>query len=1043
MPGVTELDADSILYYLKLSCKAGILRKANITNLGKKGNDNAEPKGLLGYQEATTELYKDFNDKVDKYIDTGFPLADDSPVNNVKYKDIMYLGFDIYGQSQTLIDNSQRNVVVWSNCTSRDKYTQSYDTVEFLAAVTRNTSADCTKVTESGELSREATKAMKEEKAMDILDRIDVMLDNPISTFVRLVAGFLQWIHTGLSEGTLGSLFYITNEDIQRWCGNLPMNLFLFSLALFCIKLAWLALKYLFTKEIPTWKVFKTYIVTACMIAIPVALLSWVQIGIKYISDTMMSDSIVKLESVYLNSQLESSTELAEVSEETEDSSVEYFIEHFQRKNMAKVAIQVLDNDVTVNKKTTNPNEGKVYGFTYETLDLRTIPDIFQKIAKENAENTSDTDSKLYSRVYNGDNFCTVLYEHYDESIFYYFLDYYINQWCLLNGKYNYYDASSPSWTTTMQSEMVSSNETFRNYYKKRVILYGPSAGLGSMARKLDDVFGLGTLFYVDGHKPVDRGFLYPLEIFDNHVREASRTGLYAGVLKATEQNPKPTAYGIADTTYAICKNPVWNAYKQSSKFEEDDYGVKIKYLSGDKYKGDYATTNDKRSAEATLGYGPIALQERALAFSKSNTVSKGTNPIVMSNQVIASEALFTANEIDTKYATSLEQNLWRVNENIYESVQEYFDCTSENMSDYTDIVMLAAISTFEFNKKFGTVLKINPDFKFLNVKSGQTYFSAEGESTSLLIKGTSMEPISFDKAELDLDTILQAIYCNTAEIAETDMEEIMYILGDNGFGILCCIILIVAEILLTAFTFLRMIHLIILLVLATIICCYSYGWKKDLSNKAWLGCLAQVAYLLVSHMILIFCMSITIKNEFPTGAGYDILISLILFIGSFLALVVETIVMLFLVNNIRDLGGSVVMSKLQELRSKINGKLDGSLDSDSTELNSESTESFGNDDDEEIQEQSNGTGAELDASVTQADKVRGNTGNINAGSVNAESINAESSNSGGSSGGLGGSSDISKAVDVAKSMQSPTADTDSAKTGESKNDFGDISFED
>lgn len=941
LPTVPNLDADTILMHLRFCCKSGILRKSNITNLGRKSSSTKEAKGFAGYHEASKKLIKNANKKVKDYIESGFDLANDSPVNGIKWKNIWAMGLDIYGTYDALLAQSARTVVVYDTCTGKSHKLDQYDTVEFFMAVAKNTSSAKTKVTEGGELSQEAKDALKEEKSTGILDRVYDMLCNPVKTFVKMVSGFLQWLHTGLSNGNLASFFYITDDDVSNWLGKMPYILFMVTIAILAIRIGLASMKFIFNKEYNFKELTKDFIGSACLVSIPIICLSTMRSGIGVISDKGMNDSVIKIESVYLNKQLNASMQIKNDAKETGNTSTMYFIEHFQAKRTAEVGIDVLCTSKEVKKKKINPNEGKTSKFEYEVFNIQNLPSVFNNIAEENAQtsDSGDESAKYYAKTYDGQKFCTVFHDYYKQSVFFYFLDYYFNEWCLLNGKNSYYYETNPDWAMTMQNEMCVSKDSFRNLYSKRAVVYGPSAGLTSSEKCLDDIFGLGQLFYKDGSKPETRGYYLPIEIFDDKMKDVS-----------CATNLKLEDAKSSDTTFENSSTDLWNGYKHGSYFIDNAYSVKNKDADEESEENLEAQGDSKR----TMAYGPYALAKRADKFNaKSESVK-------MKPQVIASEAIFEANDIDKKYATDLELALWEINNEIYSDTMDYFNQSTGEVNDYTDAVMLAAISTFKFNEKFGKSYNLNDSFDL--------------SSSNYVFKVTeNIKPISFSKELLDMDVIMKAIYAGDDEVKEE--YDLMYYLGNDGFGIVAAIILIVAEVFIIAYIIVRMIHLVIMYVLTTTVCTFQYSLKQNKGNKAWLGVLAQAVYFLAAHGVLIFMVNTAVCNDFNRGGMTNVLMSLLLLFGAIFAMSIEIRVMLFLVMNLYDLGGSIIADKVNSAMAQISGAIKGRLNGDTrsnkVNMHADEVKSYGNDDDAEIKQNSGGN-SELVESVEQADRVRG-----------------------------------------------------------------------
>ena len=482
-----------------------------------------------------------------------------------------------------------------------------------------------------------------------------------------------------------------------------------------------------------------------------------------------------------------------------------------------------------------------------------------------------------------------------------------------------------------MEEELVVSKNTFRNYYNRRAIVYGPSAGLTGDKRYVDDIFGLGMLFYCGNEGKGDKKF--PIQIYDTKIGSAI--------------NKEGRA---EDNTNVNSSTDLWNAYKHGSYFVDKDF---IKKAKKDE-EGD--NVEELGNQKYTMAYGPAVLKNRAEKAAKAGV------GLFKKNQLVASEAVFEANGIDRKWSTSLERTLWEVNSDIYTDVMDYFDSSPSDTCDFTDIVMLASISTFRFNNKFGQYFGLNDNIKF------------DGSSNGYILKlSDKVKPISFDKEKLDMDVIMKAIYAGDKEVKEE--YDMMYYLGMDTFGVVSAIILIVAEIFIVAYVITRMVHLVVVYLLSTVVCAFSYGCKREFSNKAWLGTLVQAVYFLAAHAVLIFMLNLSVCNDMPRNGWTSLLFSLLILLGAGFSMAIELKVMMFLITNIRDLGGQIAADKLNAMASKIKGVFEGNLNGDvkarDIKVNGDNVQSYGNDDDDEVKRNRAGSN-ELADIVEQADKVRG-----------------------------------------------------------------------
>lgn len=942
---ITELDASTILQVLQFHCKMGILRKANLFPWGNDGSKDAKDiSGIKGYQAETTKLlknlYKD-GKGLYKYIPEDakdeFKFDKDSPSTKVKAKNIVYIGLPVYSNSD-LTKNTTATVVVYPNCL-KGTTTEKYNKLEKLCSIMHNTSEDTTSITEVGQLSSKSKQAMKEEKAVDILDRVYELLTHPISSFIKMFSGFLQWIHTGLAEGTLESFFYITDENVESWMSNLPFILLIASILVLISSLVISTFKYIFNKDNTFGALVLKFFKCGALVVMPTILLMSMRNLVTSITDNGMSDSLIKIEAVYLNKSIEKAAEVEKNVAESKTQNTEYFREVFTKKRSAKVSIDIVDTETTVSKSSkTKVNAGRTNNYLYDTYNVYNISTDLSDMAAANVELATTESGEAKNKnnkalVYSGKRFDTVFQDAYDASVFFYFLDYYMNQWILLNGKYDVYVSSDANWGSKMISDMAGVKDTFRNYYKKRSVLYGPNSG-SKTSKVLDDIFGLGMMFYVPyddkGTKstPESRGYWYPIEVFDSTMVEKKGT--------ATNNS----------STYS----DLWNGYKHSALFMDDKFDTKTYKVTNRKSR------NKQGSCKHLMGYDKKVLEARA------SKVNKAVSTAELKTQVIASEAFFEAENIPKKYATTLEKALWSVNSQIYADVQDYFKQNIGEVSDFTDVVMLAGISTFRFNQKFGKSASFNED---VELRAGKAY---------ALSITSQIKPVSFNKNDLDMDVIIKAIYAGNKEASEE--YDIMYYLGSDAWGLIAGLILVVAEIFMAVYIVIRMLHVVIVFVLSTVVCWVTYAVKKDTRNKAWLGILAQVVILGVAHAIMIWMMNMAVCNDLERGGFTFVLLSLLLLLGSVIGIALEIMVMLFLIKNVKDMGGQVVADMVKaasaKLKGAFNGLFKGRMKSNKVEVHGDSVDSYGNDDDAEVRNRKSAGDPDLAEAQEQADKVRG-----------------------------------------------------------------------
>lgn len=751
---------------------------------------------------------------------------------------VVYLGIILDGEANKNLKMMDRDIKIYPfsylSGTVEQSVTINYQ--DLLFSIFRNTNSNNQKLQDLAELSEDVKNELKEVKIMEILNRIYYKQLNPITTISKYIAGLLQSWHMSLSSGNLSSLFYIEKDNMGNWFDRLAIICFTLALIVLTIRTCILLLKSITSKDITFVGVVKATVIAAVLALCPVILLTLMTNGVKYLSDHGMDTASLKYGAVSLEAELQ---EKAETKDTIGNEELMYFIENFSAK---------YENLIEMKTMTDEP-------YLYDTLKLS---DVTNKI------NGAPQDKK-----YTGTEFVCALEEYYDQSIFYYFLDYYLN---LYVSKRPSLSLSDDNWQEELQDSMYNTRGTMESVFSSKNFIYGDTAELAPSKQVVDDVFGLGMLFYVDDSNPEDRGFSYPIEIFDSTYHN-------------TDYLAEP------DNTYWSCilNNDVFYKYNQEE--------VKNTLIRA-----------GKSESEATVISNMPVYNRKVLEnyrnIIKSDITAIGqieVNPIV-----ISSERISKVYNVPVANFTPLEQKIWKVNNNIFDSVNKYFNLHVDNIHDYTDVVQLAAISTYEFNKVFGV--------------SGDLFDRAQ------------VEPISIEKSSLTLDTVFKAIFNNNNRNVATSYD-LMYELTLNQNGILTAIVLLITEVVLSIYTFVRMVHLIQIYIMATISCSFAYGWRRNLQNKAWLGLLWQIVYFLGTHSILIFILNLFSNQPLGENAFVFFFLAVGLLVVSVIAVVIEISMIMFVLKHWRDLGGQIVADKATAMVNNLSAAIEDGVDAENATI--------------------------------------------------------------------------------------------------------------
>ena len=711
---------------------------------------------------------------------------------------------------------------------------------DLLFSIFRNTNSNNEKLKDLAGMSEDDINELKEVKIMEILNRIFYKQQNPITTIMKYIAGLLQSWHMSLSTGNLSSLFYIETDNLGAWFDRLAIICFTIALIVLTIRTAILLVKAVLIKEVTFVGVYKATLISAVLALCPVILLTLMTNAVAYLSDNGMSTASLKYGAVAIESELQAQAEKEDV---TQNAELMYFIENFSSD---------YDNLIEIKKMSDER-------YIYDTLKLSEVTEILSTLPEDKA--------------YGGEDFVCAFEDHYDESIFYYFLDYYLNLYVSERGM----QFEGTTWADDLQNTLFKTRGTMKSIYSSRNFVYGETVELPAGRVCVDDVFGLGMLFYVDDLSAEERGFSYPIEIFDSNYYNHDYLA-------------EP------DNTYWSCilDNPVFYNYDRAV--------VKSNLLRQQK---DDNTIN----VITNLPVDNKAVLENYRHTLRSDL--KSIKEVEVRPTVIASETVRNVYKVPTSNFTALEQKIWRVNKNIYNSMNKYFNLNLTNTHDYTDVVQMAVISTFEFNKVFG----------------------ANGD----LLNRNQVEPISIEKESLTMDTVFKAIFNNNSRNMSTKYD-LMYELTLNQKGVLTSVVIVIAEVVLTLYVIVRMMHLIQIYIMATISCSLAYGWRRNMQNKAWLGLLWQIVYFLGTHSVLIMVLNLTANQPFGENAMIFFIIALGILVAALLALIIEIQMVMFILKHWRDLGGQIVAEKAHAIVDKLSASIEDGVDAENATIENATT---------------------------------------------------------------------------------------------------------
>lgn len=799
------------------------------------------------YGEVYQELLSNASTNRSEYVSSqgeGYSCLPNSALSidgDQKVSDVLALGILTNDERMRALDSSITIYPYnWTYKRQTNSVTLNYP--DLLFSIFRNTNSNNQQLEDLAEMSEDTINALKEVKAMEILNRIFYKQTNPITTVLKYVAGLLQSWHLSLSSGNLSSLFYIEKDNLGTLFDTLATICFTLALVILVVRTAMLLFKSVISKDITVMSVAKATFVTSLLAICPAVLLYLLINGVAYITDHCTSTASMKYTAVAIEAELQA---LTDESNNLENEELMYFIENFSEDYANSIEIKKMVED----------------RYIYDTIKLADILEILDTLP----------DGQRYGE---GDDFVCAFGDHYDESIFYYFLDYYLNVYV---DKKEGISLSETGWQDELKNILTQNRGTMKSIYSSRSFVYGETAAMSTSKKALDDVFGLGMLFYTDGSNPDERDFKYPIELLDSEYYNTDYLGGY-------------------DNVY-------WSCILDNQAFHN---------YNNTKVKNNLIASGYSEEKATVISGQPIYNRE-VLSHYRTVLTSRNKNigAIEVKPVILATEIYSKIYNIPVKDFTALEQKLWKINENIHDAIIQYFNLNLTNTHDFTDVIQLAAISTFEFNK----VLGVNGD----------------------LFDRNQVEPISIEKGKLDLDTIMKSIFNNTSN--NSTNYDLMYELVLNQKGVITAILLIIAELVLSLYIVIRMIHLIQIYIMATISFSLAYGWKRNLQNKSWLGLLWQIVYFLGTHTALIWILNLFSNQKLGQNAFVFIFIALGLLVVSVVAVGIELAMVIFVLKHWKDLGGQLVADKLHAVINKLSANIEDGVDAENASIENASSE--------------------------------------------------------------------------------------------------------
>lgn len=713
----------------------------------------------------------------------------------------------------------------------------------------------------------------------DILQGLSMFVNHPAETLVAWVSSFMQAIHRSLAAGAFGDFFRLSwITDTGVW-NTISAYYFVIVLSLVFIASIYLFFQMLVNEKAGIWKACKQFAISVVAVIIPIALMNGMVIGLDAAGKGLLTSTSDK------SSVMEVSAQIKELVNASADFEYNYqlFREQFD-------SVEAITANYTYSVPTSY----------YKSLDKFKYKQI---VLKNSINNVRWTSNQTATKWYDYRAFVPVNKARYSQDLYYYFYDY-------IKWQYLQYLATSPvdsgnktsirlqdraqEYTFGTNTKFDGSEEGMRAI-QQQCLSFGGSydwiadktiakfideteklmlKSVGNYAVMMDDPnYTYGQSFLEDGNKRYGGYFYEDLfglgYLMTDQIPEAEE--LEAEKAKAGLSKWEPST--------ELYRYPGWQ------RFKEDDH---IKPLPNYQSAAGFFQ-NQKEFLDAhDLDLPP----EMLLAKESHNGTLYGSQ-IGLSNAL----GFFAPNDGKLR-RTNLEDDLFNLNERIYNRVHELIRFFPSSAPDEAYISLAALTASFEFSKEFGGGGILSP----------------------------AVEPQNFDVNTISMDSVLKGIFAQ--DITDlTQSRELMYMIIDHGggFAIIPCLFLVLGDL----FAFMTLISRNLLMsaifAFSVILCIIHYMLKRDQRNKALLGIGFQVVGLFASHIVV--TLGLNMLTYFSaTGAGMmkDVLIAILFAFILFVSALIHGTMLFMVVKDFGAFGGNIVAKKLEGIKAKFGGVFNG-----------------------------------------------------------------------------------------------------------------------
>ncbi len=783
--------------------------------------------------------------------------------------------------------DSEKDSLLWSDLAisnttslklSKKGYCVRYNMGTVLLAVNKNMNDENILYYESKIDESISSSAFDTDK---ILEFFTEFKENPGLAMTNLVLSFAQLVHNNVAVGNICNLFDVSWLLGLGGTSVLQMYMLVSSMVYVVLMFVYMV-KFMVDRRKETIRIVLDPIKMFCLGMLPVVVLFSLSKSIELISKSITQNLASSLVSIEVEDKVADSENL--------DLEVETAYTVFRQQfdeigdNYKNLTLDIV--------KAYNPYTDEI---TYESIE---VEDLYENVSYQNLlssvsayaklceteaeangetfvvpESNEEITEDLYevSRgettplYYSYEQFVPVNYQHYSESIFYYFYDWvkyqYLAYWAnntessnsaftSASKMYSLPDVEKDEPWSTYISRMWNAEKSLlvKSYYGCYTMYNDEEYVSGSVSDQyVQDLFGFSNLFHMTRQYRVGAvgvpDYTYmsvstsdspTLGDWSDSVIEQCESVLgtytsYCQSIKRVKESGGSDIDTLTNSFYPIAfvsKSPTWNLYKQCSAIclnensddlseycfspdylnemwidEESEYGVLWKYLC----------TFDNPSGLAVCGRSVQA------SYDSSQRIPW---------RVYGTKAKLNDNGLacDSRSSvTELERKLNLLTEKILDKVLNQCEFMNGEIRDSSILFNIALTATFEFNKEF----------------YGNSLFS-------------SIEPSSLSTSSIDLDKLMRVVFAKSLGDIEDNRSTMYMIYDSQGNNLFTVLALMIAEVEILCTIVLRF-GIILLIFLGSVLLFVSFVFARQVNvREIVIGLVSNSVLLLVSHLAML-----------------------------------------------------------------------------------------------------------------------------------------------------------------------------------------------